>query len=104
MKAAEDLVLNRTVGDTDPFLMQLSTLIDGGTEYVPDAATVEMHIADSVTIAGTANGTSDGRFSFATTTISALAAGTYSFEVQVSEGGVIYTHSRGTIINIAQIA
>lgn len=105
MKAAERVNLSRTVGDTDPFLMKLTIVDDDDTLPVPDDASVVMHIATAPvrTLNGVSNDTDDGRFSFATTSIADLAAGNYDYEIEVTDGGIIYTQARGRIANVAQI-
>jgi len=106
VKAAERVNLSRTVGDTDPFLLKLTVRDDDIINPVPDNAAVAMHIATVpvTTLAGTSNNTGDGRFSFATSSIEDLVAGNYSYEIEVTDGGVEYTVARGRIGNIAQIA
>jgi hypothetical protein len=109
MTPHDNLQLHRTVGDTDPFLMQLlvrSTANAAGVP-VPDAATVVMHVSDGSTvyeIPGQAEGGDEGRFAFPTNAIAGVEEGRLTYEIEVTDGGSEYTVANGTIYQRPQIA
>jgi hypothetical protein len=109
MKPHDNLLLHRTVGDTDPFLLQLLKRTDAEPtgEPVPDTAVVAMHVHNGtnvITLEGTAFGSEDGKFSFPTTDIAEVKAARLNYEIEVSDDGVEYTIANGMIQQRNQIA
>jgi hypothetical protein len=105
MKAAENVDLYRTAGDTDELSVICTYEDDAGTIIVADDATVEMHVqsSDVITIAGTAKGDASGTYLFEPTDILDLV-GHYKYEVQIDDGDDIFTVARGKIVAKPEIA
>lgn len=105
MKADENIILERTDGNTDPFLVHLQLQTDSGLVNVPDAATVKMSVSDSdgdIEIAGAAQGGDSGIFAFPVNQLDA-GAHTRKFDIDVDSGGVYATYGRGKIKTHAKI-
>ena len=103
MKAAENVLLYRTDGNTDDLRVKLTALTDSGEVAVDDAATVTMEVKTTPTVT-TIPGVSEGGgiFSFATTGLPP-GAGKLKYDIDVTESGVKATYARGTIVTAAKI-
>jgi len=105
MKAAENIPLERTVGDTDPFLLRVTIRTDQNPEgeAVSDDATVTMRLGLSpvVELEGTARGDSQGYFSFDTSPIEAETRVQIAYQLKavLSDGTTKETLVKGSIVN-----
>lgn len=108
MKAADNIVLERTDGNTDPLLVRLQRQIDDTEALVnvSDAAVVTMDVecpTGNFSITGTANGDTSGIFSFA---VASFPAGNHvmRFDIDVTESGSSATYARGEVYTHEKIA
>ncbi len=83
MIPASGITIYRTKEDTDPIVFDLRTINNGTTTKIPSSATVELYLKyeNIVTITGTS--TTNGIFSFATTSIANADQQYVEFEVKV---------------------
>lgn len=104
MIAAENQSVTRTVGDTDPIAFELSVR-GATTSKVVETAVVTMHVKATaiIDIVGVAQGTGKGVFSFPASALAGVAAGTYDYEIEVVDGVLTYTHTRGKLTMKPQI-
>ena len=101
MKAAENLVIDRTDGNTDPMIVRLRRQTDdSGIVDVGDSAAVRMDVDEpggNLPIDGTAKGGGQGYFLFPSLTLEP-GRHTRKIGVNVAESGVDVTYGRGKIV------
>lgn len=99
MKAASAVEIFRSVGDGDPILVELKTLMKAGEVSVADTATAALRVkvGDAVLIiSGTAMGLGSGIWAFSPVGLP-NTPGRVPYSVAVTVDGYSYTHGRGVI-------
>lgn len=85
MQPKNDITIYRTKGDTDPIIFELKVNRNGVTSNVVNSAivTLNLKVANVVSITGTSGG--NGIFSFSMNTVNTSSIELSQFEVHVSD-------------------